>query len=85
MKTSDPPVPSDDDTAVACSFLKALLGGCSSGGGGGGGSVSAHSGQLHLGGRGDVGGARLVEQLPMVEASSLQLASSGSGCSGGNP
>ena len=46
-------------------------------------------------GTSDVGGARLVEQLPMkiapttvmslVEASSLQSASSGSGCSGGNP
>ena len=43
VKTSDPPVPSDDDTTVACSFLKALLGGCSSGGGSGGGSVSTHA------------------------------------------
>ena len=61
VKTSDPLGPRDDDIAVACSFLKALLGGCSSGGGGGGGSMSAHFGLLHLGGC-DVGGARLVEQ-----------------------
>lgn len=66
MKTSYPLVPIDDDTTVACSFLKALLGGCSSGGGGGGGSVSAHFGQLHLGGCGCVGAARLVEQLPVA-------------------
>ena len=33
-----------------------------------------HSGQLHLGGCGDVDDARLVELLPMVEASSAVCA-----------
>ena len=33
-----------------------------------------HSGQLHPGGCGDVGDARLVELLPMVEASSAVFA-----------